>query len=236
MHFKTVRDLVAWIEEHGSYTFSSKPKKLSRARILLFSIASGDFNPAHCMKKFAKYSKLGGIVSHGIGTLARAEAEFVQSMGNILGTPVENIAAGSEGFKYLKPLRLGDTYHYEFTLSNPRERNDGWKFDCFIACKAGKAETKVIAEYHWTPLLVEHPELPEDIRKFLVPKTYGQNLREIFLWGPARVASYTCVIAFAITAYFASGVAITERSISMEKERMEKCQAQQWEYCISPMN
>lgn len=204
MLFKSVRDFVAWIEEHGPYSFSSPPRQLTQADINLYSAASGDFNPAHCRPEFAHHSKFKGIVSHGSGTIARGEGEFMALVPGFFDIPAEVIALGSQGSKYRSPLYLGDIYQYHFTLSNPRRKRDRWDIDVHIVCEVTKPQARVVLEYWWNPALVEHPELSDNVLNLLRPKSYWRNVAELFVFRPAmkalEVSYYGFVFGLAVVA------------------------------------
>jgi len=182
--FKSVGQLCEWLQKPQSLVFTSKPKRLGRWHILSHSLAGGDWNPAHCQPAFSKRSFFGGIVSHGVGILARAEGQFVELLPALIETPVEIIARGYGAIKYRDPLRLGDIYQYRFEITNPRLRNDGGRprvnLNCRIICEILGPKARVVAEAEWKPSLVEHVRDPETMR-LLCSKSHIQNVTRVFL-------------------------------------------------------
>src|SRR5258708_3555387 len=117
--FVSVEQMFLWLVEHEKLILTSKSTPLTPLHILLQSLSTGDFNPARCVPGFAPYSFFKGIISHGIGTVARAEGKFLELMQ--FAEPVETIALGIENLVYNSPLRCGDVYYYVFEISNLRQ-------------------------------------------------------------------------------------------------------------------
>lgn len=170
----SIEELDKYLSKNKCFTFSSTPKKLSHAQILLFALATRDFNPAHIVSGFADKSIFKGIVSHGIGTVSRAEATYVEMVR--FKEPVELIAMGYEDIKYYKPLRLNSVYQYDYSISNLRSVKNRWDFDCHVVCKVIDLEVKVVAEWTWKTCYIKSPELSLSERKMLVPKSYFWNV------------------------------------------------------------
>ncbi|HZS42993.1 MAG TPA: MaoC/PaaZ C-terminal domain-containing protein [Candidatus Paceibacterota bacterium] len=181
--FKTIDQMFHWLQDNHKLVLVSKPRRLSRLRILLHSLASRDFNPAHCLSSFAPHSIFHSVVSHGIGIVARAEAEFLQLLQ--FDKAGEWIALGIKNLSYLKPLRCGDIYEYVFEISNVRKSQKFWKMDCQVTCRSIGSEQQVIATWHWIPALVKH-ELPEELLEELQPKHYGWNILRSFVIEPVK--------------------------------------------------
>src|SRR6187551_3448082 len=110
--FDSVTDLFNWLTENQKLVLFSQPKKLRERSIFLQSIASGDFNPAHCLPTLRQTSIFKTLVSQGIGIVARAEGEFLQLLRFV--TPPEVIALGLDNLSYSSPLGVGNTYQYVY--------------------------------------------------------------------------------------------------------------------------
>jgi acyl dehydratase len=174
--FSSPQEMSAWIAEHGPFVVESRSAKLSYFQILLHAVADGDFNPAHCIPGFAEHSIFGGIVSHGIGTVSRAEGQFLALVQ--FARPVETIALGIDNLKYLLPLRRGDVYRYTYEISELREHKSRWNALCHVACKAttfGKPE-RTVATWDWKPSFIEKPDVSEEVLELLRARSYAQNL------------------------------------------------------------
>jgi acyl dehydratase len=184
--FVSVEQLFSWLQKNEKLVLVSKPRRLSRLRILLHSLASRDFNPAHCLSSFAPHSIFQTVVSHGIGMVARAEAEFLQLLQ--FKKAGEWIALGIKDLSYLNPLRCGDTYEYVFEISKLQKGKKFWRMDCHITCRTINPEKRVIAEWQWLPAFVEH-ELPEKTLEELRPKSYGWSILRSFVLDPSGPAA-----------------------------------------------
>lgn len=174
MHtFKTVRELSERLKE-SPLVFTSPPERLRGWHILLQSLASGDFNP-HTRHETAGSSMFGGVVSHGVGTLARGEGWFVRRFTRMLEAPVEIIGKGYARARYLSPLRLGETYQYRYEIPDMRFRKGRWDFDCRITCEVVGPNARVVAESLLQLSLVER-ESP------YIPETREMIVADILAW------------------------------------------------------
>jgi hypothetical protein len=179
------------IAANGEFVFETQPERLTAFRILLFCIATGDFNAAHCVRAFLPYSiftrknKKPRLVSHGIATIARAEGPFVRLM-EFANIPRETIALGISA-EYKRPLYEDDRYYYRYVLTNLRLEKNLWKVDCHVLCMATSPErltAHVVAEEHWFPAFVENPDVPEEALDLLRVKSYARNLVDALLVRP----------------------------------------------------
>jgi acyl dehydratase len=180
--FSTVNSLYQYLLNENVLIFETKIKKLSQFKVLLFSLATGDFNPAHCVPAFARHSVFKSVVSQGIATLARAEAEFLKMLQ--FEEPVEVITSGLSNARYIAPLKVGDRYKYRFTISNLQKRKDLWKMECAIECIVVADGEKVIATWGWHPIFDVKKGLSKDEEKLLKPKSYWRNVFEQFVLRP----------------------------------------------------
>lgn len=178
--------LQKYLEQNKSFTFSSKPQKLTHLRILLFALATRDFNPAHIVSDYANQSIFRGVVSHGIGTAARAEAEYQRVIN--FGEPVELIARGYGKMEYYKPLRLGHTYQYVYKISNLKQTKGRWGFDCHVLCKTLRPGMQVVAEFEWKPAYIQVPQLSLEEKRMLKPKSYIVNVFQYLFFEPIMKA------------------------------------------------
>lgn len=101
-------DAELWIENHPLQEIragagASLTRTLTRADILLFAKVSGDVSPAHVDAAFAKSSRFGEIIAHGMfgGSLIAA----------VLGTrfPGPGTIYVGQTLRFLKPVHVGDT-------------------------------------------------------------------------------------------------------------------------------
>lgn len=204
--FESVGHLLDWINTHGAFEVVSEPQKLTQGKISLFSLAAGDFNPAHTQPDFASRSNFGGIVSHGIATIARSEAEFVDFVAKMFPSiPVEVIARGGE-FRYDNPLYLGETFRFRFKLSRLRYLADKnrWDLDCHIVCEVLGEHPRAVMHSSWKPSLVVHKPTQRNIEA-LRPRSRRRHALNIFVRRPLRTACacglYGLVLLSVVTSY-----------------------------------
>jgi acyl dehydratase len=199
--FKSFQQLTESLKESGQLVFNSKPKRLKLGRVHLLAVATGDFNPHYCHPEFAEeHSFFKSTVSHGIGIIARAEAEFVPLLQKHFGIPIETIALGYAGIRYRSPLKIGERYQYRFEITGARIRKTRCDLTCHMVCEVLGSDARVVAEADWMPSIIEHPST-EATREYLRPKSYVKNLFEVFgipaiNW--SVVATFACFFAVAI--------------------------------------
>jgi 3-hydroxybutyryl-CoA dehydratase len=78
-------------------------RQVTREAIRLYAEASGDFNPIHVDEAFAARTPFGGIVAHGMMTLAYVS----EMMGKQFGE--KWLSGGVMRIKFRGPARPGDT-------------------------------------------------------------------------------------------------------------------------------
>ncbi len=95
--------------------------RITEAHLSLGAALIGDFNPLHVDEAFARRSRFGGRILHGVITSA------------IIGAPAGMIFAGSaigyleHNCRFLGPVRAGDTLTTTWTVTglDPKPRHDG---------------------------------------------------------------------------------------------------------------
>ncbi len=179
MEFKpiaeSVEDFLLFLQEHKTYTISSEPKKLRWISCLLYTIAGAGVNPSHISSYFSRYSLFKGLVSHGSAVIAKGEGNFLKLFQ--FTKPVEFISFGMNNVNYLTPIRLGDVYFYEYTISNLRKDRKMWKFDCHIVCKVGD---NIVAQWDWFVGAVEKVVSNYEFYDDLVWRPESSMLSQLF--------------------------------------------------------
>lgn len=194
---KSFQELTELLKESGQLVFNSNPKRLKLGRVHLLAVATGDFNPHYCHPEFAEeHSFFKGTVSHGIGIIARAEAEFVPLLQKHFGIPIETIALGYAGIRYRSPLKIGERYQYRFEITGARVRKTRCDLTCHMVCEVLGPDARIVAEADWMPSIIEHPAT-ETTKAYLRPKSYLKNLFEVFglpaiYW--SGLASFACIL------------------------------------------
>ncbi len=125
--------------------------------IELFAILSGDVNPAHLDKAYAKDSAFGGIIGHGMWSGALISA--------LLGTtlPGPGTIYLNQNLDFKKPVRPGEAITVSVTVREKREHKHVVIFDCTCTNALGETvvsgEAVVIAPTQ--KIRRERPELPD---------------------------------------------------------------------------
>ncbi len=79
----------------------SRSLEISRADLIKYAGASGDFNPIHWNERFAREVELPGVIAHGMFTMGAA----VQLVTDWVGDPS---AVVSFGTRFTKPVPVAD--------------------------------------------------------------------------------------------------------------------------------
>lgn len=79
----------------------SRTLEISRADLVKYAGASGDFNPIHWNERFAREVELPGVIAHGMFTMGAA----VQLVTDWIGDPG---AVVSYGTRFTKPVPVAD--------------------------------------------------------------------------------------------------------------------------------
>lgn len=96
------------IQIGDSVSFS---KTVSEADVYSFAGVSGDFNPIHVDAEFAKKTRFGQRVAHGILT-----ASFISTAIGT-GLPGKNSLYLSQEMKFIRPVFIGDTVTATVTVT-----------------------------------------------------------------------------------------------------------------------
>jgi 3-hydroxybutyryl-CoA dehydratase len=108
-------------------------KKLTEADVIFFGLVSGDLNPVHFDEEVAAKTRFGGRVVHGMLTTSLVSAAVARIPGTVVLL--------EEGFRYVAPVRIGDTVRVEGVISE-REKN---RYKIEVRCSVGE---RVVAEGH----------------------------------------------------------------------------------------
>ncbi len=102
------------VGDKASYT-----QTLSEAHVALFVGAVGDTNPLHVDEAYARKSRFGGRIAHGI-----LVAGLIST---VIGTRLPGVGAIylSQTLRFLKPTHLGDTVTATAIVKAVREREKG---------------------------------------------------------------------------------------------------------------
>jgi 3-hydroxybutyryl-CoA dehydratase len=101
--------------------FRSPGRTLGEAHFLLFAGLTGDNHPIHYDEDYARQTRFGARVAHGLLVMAMsalgasAQAQRLES---------SMIAFLEQGCRFLKPVLLGDSVHAEFEVAGLERKGD----------------------------------------------------------------------------------------------------------------
>jgi acyl dehydratase len=91
---------------------------ITEAHVVAFAGLSGDFNPLHTDETAAAETPFGGRIAHGqLGMIVAAG--LINQTGLHEGTTLALL--GYRDWKFLKPIRFGDTIRVRVTIEDKRE-------------------------------------------------------------------------------------------------------------------
>jgi len=126
-------------------------KTVTEADVLLFAGVSGDTNPLHINSEFAKKTRFGARIAHGM-----LSASLIST---VLGTKLPGPGAvyQSQTLKFVAPVYLGDTVEARVTVAeiNREKRRIVMKTEC----KVGDRQVVVGEALIWVPPVEEEARL-----------------------------------------------------------------------------
>lgn len=100
--------------------FLSPSRTVSEADVFQFAGLTGDFNELHTSKIYASHTAYHTRIVHGMLTLSMANGLYVR-----IGLFENSIFLGIDGWKFLKPVKLGDTLRLKLIIADKREVKSG---------------------------------------------------------------------------------------------------------------
>ena len=100
-------------------TFNTPGRTVTEADVVGFAALSGDYNPLHTDEEFARASRFGKRIAHGVLTLA-----ILTGMWDKIGIIAGSVEAfyGIDALKFTLPVFFGDTLHAVITVVGRKER------------------------------------------------------------------------------------------------------------------
>ena len=123
-------------------TFKTGERTVTADDVQDFAEVSRDFHPLHLDEEYAKKSKFGGRIAHGLLGLTVA-AGLSQALGHLEGTFLAFL--GLE-WNYKLPIYIGDTVHEEQVVSSRRETRDASRGILTIDCRLVNQKDEVVQE------------------------------------------------------------------------------------------
>ena len=112
-------------------------RTVEQANITAYAEASGDFNPIHLDEEFARTTRFGGTIAHGMMIAAMLSelmaAEFADDWTD----------TGQLKIRFRSPVWPGDTVTAHGEVSRVREEAVGTKFACSVGIRTGKGESAI---------------------------------------------------------------------------------------------
>ncbi len=115
-------------------------KKITEVDLHMFGLVSGDLQPLHFDEEYASKTRFKGRVAHGMLTTSLVSAPFAMLEGTVILL--------ESHFKYLAPVRIGDTVLVKCVIS---EKDEKGRFKSNVECYVG--EKKVVDG--WVKFLVD---------------------------------------------------------------------------------
>ena len=101
--------------------FESPARTITEADIVMFAALSGDWNPIHVNTEFAKQTRFGQRIAHGLLTLSMASGLLTR-----LRLTEKTIIAfyGIDRLRFTKPVFIGDTIKAIVEIVNKEDKGD----------------------------------------------------------------------------------------------------------------
>ena len=100
--------------------FLSPSRTVSESDVFQFAGITGDYNEPHTSEAFAETTPYGTRIVHGMLTLAIANGLYVR-----IGIFKNSIFLGIDKWRFLKPVKIGDTIRLRLVIEDKRETKEG---------------------------------------------------------------------------------------------------------------
>lgn len=96
--------------------YSSPARTVTEADIAAFAALTGDYSPVHTDEEYCRRSLFGGRVAHGLLGMGLVEG----LMSRLPPAEGRGIASLGWRWRFLHPIRLGDTVHVRWRIASKR--------------------------------------------------------------------------------------------------------------------
>ncbi|MBX6352504.1 MAG: MaoC family dehydratase N-terminal domain-containing protein [Thermoflavifilum sp.] len=111
---------------------------VTKTQLVMYSGASGDFNPIHTVEEFAVQAGLGGVIAHGMLTMAFVGQMLTETIG-------DEGALEKFGVRFIDMVRPGDVITCEGEVKAVEEAG-GWQtVECDIWATKSSGGNRVVA-------------------------------------------------------------------------------------------
>jgi 3-hydroxybutyryl-CoA dehydratase len=128
--------------------FASPPRSLSDAHFVLFAGITGDNHPIHYDDAYARQTRFGARVAHGLLVMATT-ALGASAVSHRLQESM--IAFVEQGGRFVRPVLIGDTVHAAFAVTGLEPKRDGGLLRLAVTIRNQRDE--VVLEGHHAYLL-----------------------------------------------------------------------------------
>jgi len=98
--------------------YRSRGRTITEADIVQFAGVSGDFYSLHMDREYAKQTRFGERIAHGMLTLSAATGLWVMEPRCVLAF------YGIDALRFIRPVRIGDTIYVESKVQQLTERSE----------------------------------------------------------------------------------------------------------------
>jgi len=131
-------------------------KHVTEQDVVLFAAVSGDVNPVHLDEAFAKETRFGGRIAHGMLSGAVISAALAMEL------PGPGVIYLGQTLRFTRPVRIGDQVTANLEVTGIRAD----KGIVTLACEVTNQQDKVVVSGEATVLaprekiIIEKPDLP----------------------------------------------------------------------------
>ncbi len=105
--------------------------------ITSYAEASGDFNPIHINEEFARTTRFGGTIAHGMMIAAMLSELMAAEFGH------DWTNTGQLKIRFRSPVRPGDTVTAYAEVSRVRKDTGGNRITCSVGIRTDKGESAI---------------------------------------------------------------------------------------------
>lgn len=135
--------------------FTSGERTVTEAEIAQFAELSGDRHSLHLDEAYAKTTRFGGRIAHGLLGLSIASGLWVQ-----LGLLENNLIAFLElEWKFLAPVYIGDRVHVVVSVVEKKETRRKDQGIILFAAALLNQENEPVQQGEWKILVLKNPDL-----------------------------------------------------------------------------
>lgn len=134
-------------------SFLSPARTITETDVVNFAGLSGDYNSLHVDREYAKDTIFGERIAHGLLGLTVASGLFTRTDLNRRMSPNLIALLGIDSWRFLAPLKFGDTIHLEIEIVAKEETKKTDRGIVFFTRKVVNQRGEVIQEGS-TPMLI----------------------------------------------------------------------------------